>query len=63
MDNATLVRLGLARWNLADNLHNEVAMRRLLEAAFEDGDAAVIREAFAAVVRARGLLCSPGASG
>jgi probable addiction module antidote protein len=42
-------------WDAAEFLGSEEDIRHYLEAAFEDGDPAVIRSAFADVARARGM--------
>lgn len=42
-------------WDAAEFLGTEGDIRHYLEAAFEDGDPAVIRSAFADVARARGM--------
>lgn len=42
-------------WDAAEFLSNDADVRHYLEAAFEDGDPALIREAFKTVARARGM--------
>lgn len=42
-------------WDVAEFLNSEEDVRHYLEAAFEDGDPALIRSAFADVARARGM--------
>lgn len=42
-------------WDAAEFLTGDEDIRNYLEAAFEDGDPALIREAFKAVARARGM--------
>ena len=42
-------------WDAAEFLDSDVDVRHYLEAAFEDGDPALIRHAFNAVARARGM--------
>jgi probable addiction module antidote protein len=42
-------------WDAAEFLSDDADIRHYLEAAFEDGDAALIREAFKTVARARGM--------
>ena len=45
----------LKTYDVAEQLDNEEEIRLYLEAAFEDGDAAIIRNAIANVARARGM--------
>jgi probable addiction module antidote protein len=42
-------------WDTAEFLGTTADVRHYLEAAFEDGDPALIRHAFSAVTRARGM--------
>ena len=42
-------------WDAAEFLSDDQDIRHYLEAAFEDGDLALIREAFKTVARARGM--------
>ncbi len=42
-------------WDAAEFLGSDTDVRHYLEAAFEDGDPALIRHAFGAVTRARGM--------
>ena len=44
-----------ATWDAAEFLTDDQDIRHYLEAAFEDGDPALIREAFKTVARARGM--------
>ena len=45
----------IQRWDAAEFLSDDQDIRHYLEAAFEDGDPALIREAFKTVARARGM--------
>lgn len=45
----------LKTYDVAEHLDNEEDIRLYLEAAFEDGDSAIIKHAIAAVARARGI--------
>lgn len=42
-------------WDAAEFLSDDQDIRHYLEAAFEDGDPALIREAFKTIARARGM--------
>ena len=42
-------------WDAAEFLTDDADIRHYLEAAFEDGDPALIRQAFKSVARARGI--------
>jgi probable addiction module antidote protein len=42
-------------WDVTEFLGSDEDIRHYLEAAFEDGDPAIIRHAFNAVARARGM--------
>ena len=44
-----------ATWDAAEFLTDDQDIRHYLEAAFEDGDPALIREAFKTFARARGM--------
>jgi probable addiction module antidote protein len=50
-------------WDAAEFLGEEADIRHYLEAAFEDGDPAVIRAAFGDVARARGITALARESG
>ncbi len=43
------------RWDIAEHLDSDEAIAAYLDAVFEEGDAAEIRDALAHVVRARGM--------
>lgn len=45
----------LKNYDVAEHLDNEEDIRLYLEAAFEDGDPAIIKNAIANVMRARGM--------
>ena len=47
--------LKVQRWDAAEFLLGKEDIRHYFEAAFEDGDPALIREAFKTVARARGM--------
>jgi probable addiction module antidote protein len=46
----------LKTYDVAEHLDNEEEIHLYLEAAFEDGDPAIIKNAIANVIRARGSL-------
>jgi len=47
--------LETTKWDVAEHLDSEEAVFACIEAAFEDGDAAVITHALGKVARARGM--------
>lgn len=47
--------MGLKTYDVAERLNSEEEIRYYLEAAFEDGDPAIIKNALANVARARGM--------
>lgn len=48
-------KLKIKRWNVVDHLKDEKDMATYLEAAFEDGDPALVTAALGDIARARGM--------
>jgi probable addiction module antidote protein len=53
----------LKNYDVAEHLNNDEEIRLYLEAAFEDGDPAIIKNAISNVVRARGMTAMAKESG
>lgn len=53
----------LKNYDVAEHLNNDEEIHLYLEAAFEDGDPAIIKNAIANVVRARGMTAMAKESG
>ncbi|WP_257540666.1 addiction module antidote protein [Sphingobium sp. CFD-1] len=53
----------LKNYDVAEHLSNDEEIRLYLEAAFEDGDPAIIKNAISNVVRARGMTAMAKESG
>lgn len=52
---ATNMAIKTTKWDAADHLNTKEDIAHYLDAAFEDGDGAVIRQAFNNVARSKGM--------
>jgi probable addiction module antidote protein len=50
-----MTKIRTTRWDPGEHLHSEEAILEYLEAAFEDGDPAVVTAALGDVARAKGM--------